>query len=81
MFSEYSPKPAKKANPSTTKYTNSVQIAKFILEKLGDKWEKISTANPGEERLDAILLYLFFSKDALVATTCAGSGDRNYRFH
>lgn len=48
---------------------NSRKIAEFIKEKIGKKWTKLSKCKAGNDRLDAILIYLFFSKYRVITTT------------
>jgi len=51
---------------------NSRKIAQFIKSHPSVDWEKIMNAKPGDRQLDAILIFLFHSKNRIITTTNFG---------
>ena len=58
--------PPKKESYFKMRNRNSTIIGEYILEQLGEKWDKIKNCKPGEKDLDSILIYLFFSKNRVI---------------
>lgn len=52
-----------------SRFNNSKAIAEYIKTHPNSQWEKVKNAKPGMRRIDAVLIYYFFSNNRLFTPT------------